>query len=111
MNLKPLLKPFLLFTCLLALLTVGAVYVATHSGLYMLVLVGCGVTLVALGSGAAGQTNSGIRAEETEMMADGGGFWPDAITAGSLRLSLLFYGLGVVLWSVVVLAALGDTLV
>ncbi|MFC5971176.1 hypothetical protein ACFPYI_07500 [Halomarina salina] len=111
MNLKPLLKPLLLHTGLLALLTVGAVYLATHSGLYMLALAGSGVVLAALGGGAAGQTNFGSNAEEAELVADGTGFFPEAITDGSLRFVLLFYGVGVLVWSIVVLSTLGDTLV
>ncbi|WP_411967797.1 hypothetical protein [Haloferax sp. YSSS75] len=55
MNLESIWKPFVLYTCLLGLLTVGGVYLATHSGLYMLVVAGGGLLLVVLGGGAAGQ--------------------------------------------------------
>lgn len=112
MNLKPLSKPLLIFTCFLALLTVGAVYLATYSGPYMLGLVGVGVFLAALGGGAAGQNGIGGagHSEEREMTAGDTGLWAYTRTDTSFRVNLLFYGSGIVLWSVVVLTTLGDTL-
>ena len=111
MNLKPLLKPVLLYTGLLALPTVGAVYLATHSGLYMLVLAGSGAVLASLGGGAAGSMTAHPDAETSDLISDDGGFSPGAVTNTPPRIALVFYGVGVLLWSLVVLSTLGDTLV
>lgn len=113
MNLKTLWKPFLLYTCLLGLLTVGAIYLATHSGFLMLIVAGGGLLLVVLGGGTVGEMNaSGAeRGDGAGMMVEHTGLWPHAHTDTSLRLVLLFYGVGVFLWSLIVLFTLRDTLV
>lgn len=54
MNLKALWKPILVYTGLLGFLTVGTVYLTTHSGLFMLVIAGGGLLLVVIGGGTAG---------------------------------------------------------
>lgn len=111
-------NPILLFTCLLGGLTVGPVYLATYSGVAMLGLAGAGAVLAALGGGAAGAADgSGVThgsaaktegGEPTEVEASG--LLPYTDIGTSLRLNLLFYGLGVFLWSLVVLFTLRDTL-
>lgn len=114
MDLQRLLRPILLYTGLLGLLTVGAAYLATHSGLVILLVAGVGLLLAVLGGGTASNVvdSSGTDA------ADGGGLEMEATglspgtdTATSLRLVLLFYGGGVFLWSLVVLLTLRETLV
>lgn len=105
----------MLYTGLLALLTVGAVYFATHSGMYMLVLAGMGVLLVVLGGGTAGPT-SAAGADHAEdvgagLTVDGSDLWPHSYANGSVRVLLVLYGFGVFVWSLVVLLALRDTLV
>lgn len=114
MDLKPLLRPVVLYTCLLGLLTVGTVYLVTHSGLVILVVAGAGLLLAVLGGGTA---SSVVNSSGTEP-ADGDGLGMEATglssdtsTERSLRLVLLFYGVGVLLWSLVVLLTLRETLV
>ncbi|CQR49929.1 MULTISPECIES: hypothetical protein [Haloferax] len=116
MNLDALWRPTLLYTGLLGLLTVGAVYLATHSGMYMLALLGAGVLLVVLGGGAVGQmgpSNVEHAGEKggTNRVVSNAGLWSPVETDTSLRLALLFYGAGVFLWSLVVFGVLRDTLV
>ncbi|POG54977.1 hypothetical protein [Haloferax marisrubri] len=116
MNLDALLKPLFLYTGLLGLLTVGSVYFATHSGLYMLGLTGVGVLLVVLGGGAVGQmgpSNVEHAGEKggTNRVVSNAGLWSTVETDTSLRLTHLFYGAGVSLWSLVVFGVLRDTLV
>lgn len=114
-KLRLLLKPLLLYTGLFSLLTVGGVYFTTHSGVYMLVLAGGGILLAALGGGAVGQTSvsHAERGSENwgEVADSNSGLWSPMKTDTSLRLTLLFYGFGVFLWSLVVLGTLRDTLV
>ncbi len=113
MNLENLWRPILLYACLAGLLTVGAVYLATHSGLSMLVLAGAGLLLVVLGGGTAGPTSaSGAeRGDGAGMFVEDTGLWPHTDTDTSLSFILLFYGFGVFLWSLTVLGTLRDTLV
>lgn len=113
MDLKALWKPLLFYTCLLGLLTVGAIYLATHSGFFMLVVAGGGLLLVVLGGGTVGKmSGSGAeRGDGAGMMVDHTDPWPHTHTDTSIRLILLFYGVGVFLWSLVVLVTLRDTLV
>jgi hypothetical protein len=113
MNLTSLWKPFVLYTCLLGLLTVGAVYFATYSGVYMLGLVGAGVLLVALAGGSASTMSTGAldHAEDPhQSQSDTTGIAAYTSTDTPLRINLLFYGVGVLLWSLTVLFTLYDTL-
>jgi hypothetical protein len=115
-SLESLWKPLVLYTGLLGLLTVGATYLATHSGLYMLVLAGGGLLLAVLGGGHAGRMSAGGAEHAGEkggahMTVENAGLWSPTNTDTSLRLTLLFYGSGVFLWSLVVLFTLRDTLV
>lgn len=115
-NLQSLWKQLVLYTGLLGPLTVGVTYLATHSGLYMLILAGGGLLFVALGGGHAGRTSAGgaEHAGErggTHMTVENGSLWSPTNTDTSLHLTLLFYGFGVFLWTPVVLFTLRDTLV
>ncbi|MFC5369123.1 hypothetical protein [Salinirubrum litoreum] len=114
MDPKTLVRPLLLYTGLLGLLTVGAAYLATRSGLVILVVAGGGLLLAVLGGGTA---SSVVNSSGTEP-ADGDGLGMEATglsaytnTESSLRLVLLCYGSGVLLWSLVVLFTLRETLV
>ncbi|MFC7129405.1 hypothetical protein [Haloferax chudinovii] len=116
MNVDALLKPVVRYTGLLGLLTVGTVYFATHSGMYMLALAGAGVLLVVLGGGAVGRmgpSNVEHAGEKggTNRVVSNAGLWSPVETNTSLRLALLCYGAGVFLWSLVVFGVLRDTLV
>lgn len=115
MNLNTLWKPFLLYTGLLGLLTVGTIYLTTHSGFFMLILAGGGLLLVVLGGGTTGpmSASGAEQAEEVDagMMIEDTGLWPHTYTDTSLRLTLLLYGFGLFLWSLIVLFTLRDTLV
>jgi hypothetical protein len=120
MELLDLWKPVVLYTGLLGALTVGAVYLATHSGLFVLLVAGGGLLLAVLGGGTAGVVDGagmvdGVGAESAEGGGDGTeleatGFFARTTANASLRLVLLCYGSGVFLWSLVVLTALRDTL-
>ena len=114
MNVKSLWKPFSLYAGLLGLLTVGTIYLVTHSGLFILVLAGMGLLLVVLGGGTASPM-SPSGAEHAEqigggLMIEDTGLWPHSYVTTSLRGILLFYGVGLFLWSLIVLATLGTTL-
>ncbi|WP_410767370.1 hypothetical protein [Haloferax sp. DFSO60] len=84
----------------------------------MLFLAGGGLLLAVLGGGTAGQmgTAQAEHAGETsgggrEAAASHSGLKSSLNTDTSLRLAFLFYGSGVLLWSLIVLGTLGDTLV
>jgi hypothetical protein len=103
----------LLYTVLFGLLTVGAVYLTTQSGLFLLLLAAAGLLLVVLGGGTAARVSGsgtepveaeGLGGEATRLLSNSEG-------NASLRLVMLFYGTGVFLWSLVVLLTLRDTLV
>ncbi|NHX36695.1 MULTISPECIES: hypothetical protein [Halolamina] len=112
MTLKPLLEPVLLYTGLLGLLTVGTVYLATHSLLYILVLTAGGLLVVVLNGGTAGRTSLAgpENSDEGESEFETTGLVPQTNPDTPLRLVLLLYGLGVFLWCLVVLATLRNTL-
>ena len=115
MRIQTLSKPFLLYTGLLGLLTVSLVYLITHSGFLMLGLAGLGLFLFVLGGATVGPMSaSGVEHAEDAgagLMVEDTGMWPHTYTQSSLRLILLFYGLGVFLWSLLVLLVLNETLV
>lgn len=113
MTLAALWKPFLLYTGLLGLLTVGTVYLATHSLLFILILTAGGLLIVVLNGGTTGRTSLGgaENSDRGETEFDASGLVPQMETDTPLRLTLLFFGLGVFLWSLVVLITLRDTLV
>ncbi|MFC7204923.1 hypothetical protein ACFQJC_15505 [Haloferax namakaokahaiae] len=82
----------------------------------MVILAGTGLLLVAVGGGTVDrmgvtQTENAGGKGGAELMVDSSGLKSTLRTDTSLRLNLLFYGLGVALWSIVVLSTLGDTLV
>lgn len=107
MNLKALQKPFLLYTCLLGSLTVGAVHLATDSGFFVLFTAAGGLLLVVLAVGATGP--SGVGGVEAgggaEVSADDAGVLPRGEIYTSSSLVFLFYGAGLFLWSFVALYA------
>lgn len=113
MTLQALWKPVLLYTGFLGLLTVGTVYLATHSLLFILVLTAGSLLVVVLNGGTAGRTSLGGAENSDEGGAefDATGLLPQTDTDIPLRLTLLLYGLGVFLWCLIVLIALPDTLV
>jgi len=112
MALRALWKPVLLYTGLLGLLTVGTVYLATHSLAFVLALTAVGLLVAVLNGGTAGATSLGgaENSDDGEAEFEEAGLLPQTSTAIPLRLTLLLYGLGVFLWSLAVLIALGDTL-
>lgn len=107
MALAKLAKPLALYTGLFGAATVALAYVATHSGLLMLVLAGVGVLLVVLGGAKPGAVSgaaieqSGL-AIETEISQDIG-LMPGPSSDTSVRALLLLYGLGLFGWSLVAL--------
>ncbi|QKY20809.1 hypothetical protein B4589_010620 [Halolamina sp. CBA1230] len=107
MNLKALWRPFLLYTCLLGPLTVGAVHLATDSGFFVLFSAAGGLLLVVLGVGATGPSGVGgvETADGAEVGVDDTGVLPRGVTSTSSSLVYLCYGSGVFLWSLVVLYA------
>lgn len=109
-TLRALWKPFVVYSCLLSLLTVGAVYLATDSGFFMLFSVAGGLLLVVLGVGATGPAGVGgvESAGGAEMGMEDVGVWPGTENQGSSDLILLFYGAGVFLWGLVALFTLYD---
>jgi hypothetical protein len=113
MDVRKLWKPVVLYTCIFGLLTVGAVYLGTRSGVAMIALVGFGVLLVAAAGGAASMTSTGAldHADDSQLPLSETGVSSHISTDTSLRVDVLCYGVGVLLWSVVVLTTLRDTLV
>lgn len=109
-TLRALWKPFLVYACLLSLLTVGAVYLATDSGFFMLFAVAGGLLLVVLGVGATGPAGVGgvESGEGAEMGLEDVGAWPGTGNHTSSDLILLLYGSGVFLWGLVALFTLYD---
>jgi len=112
MALTALWRPVLLYSGLLGLLTVGTVYLATHSLLFVLLLAAGGLLIAVLNGGTAGRTSLGgtETSDEGESELETSGLVPHPNTETPLGLSLLLYGLGVFLWSLVVLVTLRDTL-
>ena len=116
MELKPLWMPLVLYTGLFGILTVGGVYLATHSGLHILVVAGVGLLFVALGGGAAGRAGTTSHVEDAsleweETDASSPALWSPLQAGPSPRVILLFYGFGLFLWSLVVLGTFRETLV
>ena len=114
MSLTRVLKPLALNTGVFPLLTVGLAYGLTHSGALILGLAGFGVFCIALGGGTAGQVSAAGAgfAENTGlgMMVEDMGIWPGSSSDISTRARLLFYGVGLVLWSLVVLGLFSSSL-
>ena len=96
------------YTLLGAVLTVGVAYFAFSSGPTLLLLAGAGVLLVVLGAGEAGATPAaGVEAaEDAEMSTEGMQLVPGSGANYSLRVKLLFYGIGLVIWPLVGLTVL-----
>ncbi|ELZ82086.1 hypothetical protein [Haloferax larsenii] len=107
MDKRAIAMAVLVFTIIAGLATVGTIYYTTHSGLYLVFAAIAGLLLLALGGGQAGRTNvteGGVHEEggiETEANVD----IHAASAAGrlSIRLVLICYGIGIFLWSVIIL--------
>ncbi|MFW5911204.1 MAG: hypothetical protein ACOCQV_00555 [Halolamina sp.] len=112
MNFEALLRPFLLYTALLGLLTAGAVTLVADSGFVFLFRAGGGLLLAVLGVGRAGAAGVGgvETGEGAEMGAEDVGVWPGTGPGTSLSLVFLFYGIGLLFWSFVVLDVVYDVL-
>ena len=107
MDVRPIARGLAYYTVIAGALTVGCVYLLTHSGLYTVVTTGVGLLLVVLG-GAAGGTVSGSLVEGADEAAISGTMAEDMQLRPSpgdfgTRVVLIFYGVGLVLWSVIVL--------
>ena len=113
MNLAPLARPMAVYTGLWAFATVGVAYLATQSGLLMLLLAGAGVLLVVLGAATTGPV-SAAGTGNAEAAEIGGTVEGMQLSPGSsdmpVRERLLFYGLGLLGWSLAVLGVLGSSL-
>jgi len=109
MEIRLIAQGLVLYTIVAGAITVGCVYLLTHSGLYTLVAAGIGLFLVVLG-GTAGATGGPVSASvvgEAESAGMSGltenmQLSPSLGDAGSHAI-LVFYGLGLFLWSVIVL--------
>lgn len=101
-------------TGILGLVTVGLVSGLTRSGALVLLTAGVGVLCIALGGGTAGRVGAGGTgyAEDTglEMMVEDMDIWPGASSDVPVRARLVFYGLGLVAWSLTVLGLFGSSL-
>jgi hypothetical protein len=110
MDWNALVGPFVRYTLLAAAVTVSVAYVAFSTGLTLLLLAGVGVLLVVLGAGEAGAAPaSGFgMAEDSNMegLTEGMEMLPGSGSDYSLRAKLLFYGLGLLTWSLAGLAIL-----
>ncbi|WP_227355119.1 hypothetical protein [Haladaptatus salinisoli] len=113
MNVTRLWKPLAVYSGLAAVVTVGLVYVATHSGALVLGVAGFGLMLVVLGGAAPGAVSS-AGAEHAEsaglgLMVEDMGLRPGSSDV-PVRALLFLYGLGLFLWSLTVLLTLRSTL-
>lgn len=113
MNFRRLAESAVRDTLVSGVLTVGLAYVLTHSGVLMLGLAGVGLLLVALGGGTAGRVPaSGAASAETRglsSMVEDMGIW-SASSDVPVRTQLVFYGAGLVLWSLIVLGTFRSSL-
>jgi hypothetical protein len=108
-----IVRSVVVYTVLLALLSVGIVYVVTASGLWILGTAFLGVLFVVLGGAAAGPVSPAGAEQAEEAMVDSAGSGGPFEVGGfdtSLRSVLLFYGAGLTLWSACVLAFFRGTL-
>ncbi len=107
MDIRPITRGLAFYTIIAGAITVGCVYFLTYSGLYTVVAAGVGLLLVILG-GAASITTGPTFVEGADEAAISGTmteenqFHPSPADFDT-RTVLLFYGLGLVLWSVLVL--------
>ncbi|GAA0653423.1 hypothetical protein [Salarchaeum japonicum] len=108
MNVAGLSKPLVLYAGVLAALTVGAVYVATDSGVLVLFTAMGGMTAVILSVGNTGPVDGGSFENAEGLDAQGG--WTDTGIDTPVSVPLLFYGGGVFLWSALILVTVYDIL-
>lgn len=110
MNWNAVVALVISYTVLAAAATVGVAYLVFSSGLTLLLLAGAGVLLVVLGAGEAGAAPaSGVgMAEDSEMggLTEGMEMLPWSSSDLSLRVKMLFYGLGLLVWPLAGLAFL-----
>ncbi|UPV99686.1 hypothetical protein M0R88_14340 [Halorussus gelatinilyticus] len=110
MDWNALVAPVVSYTLVAAAATVGVAYLVFSSGLTLLLLAGAGVLLVVLGAGEAGAAPaSGFgMAEDSGMggLTEGMEMLPGSSSDLSVRAKMLFYGLGLVAWTLAGLAVL-----
>ncbi|WP_076145491.1 hypothetical protein [Natrinema saccharevitans] len=120
MNLTRLLKPLARDTGMIGGVTVGLAYGLTHSGAVILGLAGLGILCIAVGGGTTGHGGtSGFAAadrighdesSEASMMTEHLESWPGVSSDIPVRVRLLFYGLGLLFWSLTVLGLFASRL-
>ncbi|ADD07009.1 uncharacterized protein Nmag_3459 [Natrialba magadii ATCC 43099] len=114
MNLRRLVKPLVMDTCVLGVLTVALVYGLTRSGLLIVGLAGLGIICIAVGGGTAGQVTSGQSGYgeygEVGTPVDDTGIWSGVSPDAPFQVRLFFYGVGLVLWSLIVLRLFSSNL-
>lgn len=107
MNIRGIARIVALYTVIVGGVTVGGVYVLSHSGLYIVVVAAAGLFLVGLGGGSVGAVSASTaggteEAEISQMMDRNLGLGPSTKGFGA-RLVLILYGIGLVFWSIIVL--------
>jgi hypothetical protein len=96
-----------IYTVLAGGVTVGGVYVLSHSGLYILGTAAVGMAFLGLGGGSVGAVSArateGTEEAEISQMTSGSVGAGTATKVGAARLVLVLYGVGLLLWSIIVL--------
>ncbi|OVE84556.1 hypothetical protein B2G88_09135 [Natronolimnobius baerhuensis] len=120
MDLTQLLKPLARDTGVIGGGTVGLAYGLTHSGVVILGLAGLGIFCMALGGGTTGHGGtSGVapmgrighdEGSEVRKMTEHMEFWPGVSSDIPVRARLLFYGFGLLFWSITVLGLFSSRL-
>ncbi|QCC60632.1 hypothetical protein [Natrinema thermotolerans] len=120
MNLTRLLKPLVRDTGVIGGVTVGLVYGLTHSGAVIVGLAGLGILCIGVGGGTTGHGGtSGFAAlgrtghdesSEVRNMTRHMELWPGVSSDMPVRVRLLFYGLGLLFWSLTVLGLFSSRL-
>jgi len=113
MGLTRLLKPLVRDAVVVGGVTVAVAYAFTHSGAVILGLAGLGLLCMGIGGGATGSGGtSGMgsmeqigndQGNEARMMTEHMEYWPGISSDMPVRMRLLFYGLGLLFWSLTVL--------
>ncbi len=108
MNTRLVARGLAFYTAIAGFITVGCIYLLTHSGLYTIVATVVGLLLVVLGGAQSGPVSAsaveGAENAEMGLIAEDMPLRPSPGEFG-IRSVLIFYGLGLVLWSVIVLTA------
>lgn len=112
MPLLRLAKPLALYSGLLGLVTVGAVFLVTHSGLDVLLIGGAGLALAFFGLvQAAPPGPNAMGGPGMDLLTEDLGLRPSAYGTLPIRWRLVLYGVGLVGWSLVVLVGFRGALV